>query len=677
MKKKVCCLFIIISINVFAQKDSLMRIKLEPIVIKASRLSEKNIQLPISISSINIQKNQDSKQQLSFNEYLNGVPGLFALNANNFSQDLRVSIRGFGARSAFGIRGVKIIVDGIPETTPDGQGQIDNLSLSIIKDIEIIRGPSSSLYGNASGGVISINTLDNFDKNFIKLGFTGGSYGMNLFQSTVGLKARQTNYIINVSKTKTGGYRQQSGFENYNFNLRILHQFSVSSKINMHLNYTDSPFAEDAGGLTIEELTLDREQARQRNVDFKTEEAIKQFKVGASYYHKFNTVVFNTYAFYAMRDFYGLLPFEFGGIVDLNRNYFGSGSNFTFDQNFNNSTNKLQIGYDLAIQEDDRMRFRNLEGDQGEVTLNQRESFSSFALFALDHFKIGKFFIRTGIRYDSNVLKARDKFFENGDGSGRLQLNALNANLGFNYKLNEKNHVFAVFSTSFETPALSELSSNPSSEGGFNENLKAQKATNFEIGYKLQNRQTQAEVVLFYIKTKDDLVPFELEAFPDRTFFRNAGSTKRKGIEISYVQQLAKYVKMSTSYTYSDFKYDTYQSPSGNFNNNQLPAIPKHMAAIFINYEHKNGINLELKSQYVGSLYTNDSNSVQDMAYNIFNLNCRYYLNTNHVRFIPFIGINNLFDTKYNDNIRINAFGGRYYEPAPGFNFFGGLKVLF
>lgn len=678
MKKKVVCLCIVfLTMNILAQQDSLKRIKLEPVILKASRISENDIRLPIAISSIAVEKTQNGKQQLSFNEYLKGVPGLFALNANNFSQDLRISIRGFGARSAFGIRGIKIIVDGIPETTPDGQGQIDNLSLSIIKNIEVIRGPSSALYGNASGGVISINTLDNFDNNFVKVGFTGGSYGMHLFQTTAGLKAKQTNYIFHASKIKTVGYRKQSGFENYNMNLRMLHQFSESSKLNFQLNYTNSPYAEDAGGLTIEELNTNREQARQRNVDFKTEEAIKQFKAGASFYHKLDKVIFNTYGFYATRDFYGLLPFEFGGIVKINRNYYGAGSNFTFQQNLNNAINKFQIGYDLAVQEDDRMRFRNLEGTEGAITFNQKESFASFGLFVLDHFTFGDFLIRTGVRYDSNVLKAKDRFLSNGDDSDRIRLNAINPNLSFNYKINEKNYVFAGFSTSFETPALSELSSNPSSEGGFNKSLKAQKATNYEVGYKLRRQHSKAEIVLFYIRTSNDLVPYELEAFPDRTFFRNAGSTNRKGIEISFVQQIVKNIHIRTSYTFSDFKYDSYDTPSGNFNHKQLPAIPKHMAYASINYELKNGLSIKIKTQYVGSLYTSDSNSVEDNGYSLVNFNLGHKLNTKHITLLPFLGINNLFDTKYNDNIRINAFGGRYYEPGPRFNIFGGLKVIF
>jgi len=678
MIRKIIWFWILCSLqNIFGQNDSIQAVKLEPIILKVSRISEKNVQIPMSISRLEFEKNNDIRQQLSFNEYLSGAPGIFTLNANNFSQDLRVSIRGFGARSAFGIRGIKILVDGIPETTPDGQGQIDNLNLAIIKNIEIIRGPSSALYGNASGGVISINTLDNISQNFMKVGLNIGSYQMRQYQVAFGLKGKNTNYIFQGNKISTDGYRKQSGFENYNFNLRMLHQFSPSSKLNFHLNYTNSPNAEDSGGLTIEEVMVDRKQARQRNVDFKTKEVIDQFKIGANFTHQWNRVTLNSYGFYSFRDFYGLLPFEIGGGVKLKRNYAGNGSSLTFQQYFNKASNKLQLGYDLAIQEDQRERFRNLEGVMGEKTFGQKESFYSLGFFVLDHFSIGKFLISTGLRYDRDRLKNEDKFLSDGDNSGEISLNSVNPSVGFNFMLNNKNAIYTGFSTSFETPTLSELSSNPSAGGGFNEVLRGQKARNYEVGYKFDSKIKQFEFAFFYIETDNDLVPYELEEFPDRTFYRNAGSTSRKGIEISFQSKITENLNVKSSYTFSDFKYSSYQTISGSFDGNTLPGIPKHLAFVSFDYQNKTGLSLRVQTQYVGNLYNNDANNVTVDGYSVVNFNSGFELKTKSITFLPFLGINNLFDTKYNDNIRINAFGGRYYEPAPGINIFGGVRLIF
>jgi iron complex outermembrane receptor protein len=657
-----------------AQQDSISQ-ALDSVVIKSYKIETLKEKLPASITAKDFTLSQNSRQQLSFNDYLIDIPGVFALNATNYSQDLRVSIRGFGARSSFGIRGVKILVDGIPETTPDGQGQIDNLNLGAIKNIEVIRGASSVLYGNASGGVISINTLDTVDENYINFGITGGNFGMQQYQFSTGLKTDKTNFLLQGNHLKTDGYRDFSGFENTNFNARIFHSFSNRSKLNLVLNYTNSPFAQDAGSLNEDALKEDRRGARQRNVDFDTEETIQQFKIGANFKYKLSQLTkFNTYAFFATRDFYGKLPFEFGGIIDLNRYYYGHGSSIDFYTKKENLSNKIQLGYDLAFQNDLRQRFRNLEGNQGDKTLDQNEIFNSFGVYALDQLEINKWLLSAGLRYDANVLKAEDNFLDNGNDSDTINLNAINVSFGVNYNLKDNHYVFGNISTSFETPVLNELSSNPFTEGGFNQGLEAQKATNYEIGYKLNSKTTQAELVVFYITTQNDIVPLELE--DGSAFFRNAGSSNRQGLELSVTNKFTEQFKVNGTYAYSDFRYGDYTTNNGSFNGNALPAIPQHRLSLNSTYQTKKGLFIQLQGSHVGSLYTNDSNTVKDDAYTVLNLRLKQSIMFKNLTLIPFVGINNLLDQTYNDNIRINAFGGRYFEPAAGANIYGGLRLL-
>ncbi|MBT8309697.1 MAG: TonB-dependent receptor, partial [Flavobacteriaceae bacterium] len=529
---------------------------IDSVIITATRLQESQLAIPLSTTKLNFSETQFIRQQLSFQEYLNEVPGLFSLNANNYSQDLRISLRGFGSRSAFGIRGIKLLVDGIPETTPDGQGQLDNLNLGIIEDIEVIRGPSATLYGNASGGIISIRTMNTVKKPFFEGDISIGNYGFQKYQILHGFRRNNTSFILQGNYTNTDGYRDQSGFSNYNFDAKMAHRFSENSKLNLLLNYTNSPYAEDAGGLTLDELNANRRQARQRNVDFKTEESVEQLKIGSSYELNIDQKSnFSTYGFFASRNFNGKLPFEFGGVIDLQRNYFGNGSSFEFKT----GENRLQVGYDWAIQNDNRKRFRNLNGEQGNMTLDQLEQFSNLGIYLLDHWTLDKLLIRVGVRYDINKLEAVDDFLNNGDASGEIKLNAFNPSVGVTYRLNSKQSLFTGFSTSFETPTLSELSADPTGTGGFNEELEAQKARNFELGIKSKNENQSFEAVVFYIKTDDDLVPYELAQFPDRTFYRNAGSTKRKGLELSYINDLGNNLRLSAGYTYSHFRYDSYE----------------------------------------------------------------------------------------------------------------------
>lgn len=666
----------LIAFRLEAQVDSLKTETLPEVTLQASRIVATKLSIPISVTTIDVIDIKDMSQQLSLNDYINVVPGLFALNANNFSQDLRVSIRGFGARSSFGIRGVKIMVDGIPETTPDGQGQIDNLNLGAIEKMEIISGPSSTLYGNASGGVINILTKSNIESNYLKLASTFGSYDLKQYQIQGGVKFNNTGILLQGTNTYTDGYREQSGFESTNVNLRVKQGFSKRSELNILINYSDSPFAGDAGGLTLEEVNEDRRQARSRNVDFRTAETVSQFKLGANYSYTGIKSDFTSYGFFSNRDFYGLLPFEFGGIVKLDRVYYGIGSSYSIKSKYQRHENTFQLGYDFGKQEDDRSRFRNLAGDQGDKTLDQTESFTSFGIYALNHWRNGKLFIRSGIRYDHNKIEVEDLFLSNGDQSGDIVLETFNPSIGFSYEFSKTNYVYTNFSTSFETPVLSELSANPTDEGGFNKTLDPQKARNFEIGYKMNSKKFSTEIALFYINTKDDIVPYELEQFPDRTFYKNAGETIRKGIEFNYEMLLNKKLDMNLGYTFSNFKYEDYTTPNGDYKGNYLPGIPKHMGSLIINYRDSDGFQLRLTNRYVGALFTNDQNLVEDDGYLVANLNIGHSFSLGALELKPFLGVNNLFDTKYNDNVRINAFGGRYYEPAPELHVYGGIRLL-
>lgn len=658
-----------------SQADSTKTQTLPEIFIKSSRIIEAKQQLPLAITLLDIKETKEVLQQLSFNDYISSVSGLMALNANNFSQDLRVSIRGFGARSAFGIRGVKLIVDGIPETTPDGQGQIDNLNLAAIEKIEIIKGPSSTLYGNASGGVINVFTQNTFENDYIKTGLTFGNYNLRRYQVNAGFRLKKTKLIVQETNTKTNGYRQQSGFKSDNLNFRLLHDISNKTKLNLQLNYTESPYAEDAGGLTLDELLDDRKQARTRNVDFKTEESINQFKLGTSINHKWSNNTLNAYGFFSNRNFYGLLPFENGGIVDLGRNYYGIGSNYSIKKTNENLQNTFQFGFDLAQQIDNRKRFNNLNGSQGDKALDQKEQFGTIGFYALNHLKINKFLLRFGIRYDTNYIEVKDALLENKNQSGDINLNAFNPSLGLSFAINKNQSLYTNYSTSFETPVLSELSAVESDEGGFNTLLEPQKALNIEVGYKVKNKVFSAEMALFYILTKDDITSYEIDLFPGRTFYRNAGKTKRKGLELSGRINISPKILMNATYSFSDFKYDTYSTTNGNFDDNQLPGIPKHMASLSWMYKNDSGLKIRIGNQYIGKLYAEDSNITNVKGYIKTDLNIGYEKSLGGLKLSPFIGVNNLFNVAYNDNIRINAFGGRYYEPAPKMNVFGGLRL--
>ncbi|WP_038598941.1 TonB-dependent receptor family protein [Dokdonia sp. MED134] len=660
----------------YSQTGAIPEQTIDTVIIQSTRIQSTLDRIPAAVSVIKTVPQDATRQQLSLQEYVQGVPGVFTQNVTNFAQDLRVSIRGFGARSSFGIRGIKLIVDGIPETTPDGQGQLDNLTLGIIDRIEVIKGPSSSLYGNASGGVIDIKTRSYDSENLgteIKVG--AGAFGFQNYQATAAIGDSLASYIFHANYIQSDGYRDQSGFEQINTNFKGRFALADSLYLTTILNYTDAPQADDPGGLTLEEVNTNRRQARDRNQLFKTGEAISQLKVGASLEWLINKKSsFTTYGFYSNRLFDGLLPFENGGIVDLNRNYMGQGAAYRYTKGHNT----LQVGYDFAFQNDRRRRFQNLEGEQGDLSLSQKEKFTNLGVYLTDHFNIDKWLFTAGARFDYNKLSADDDFLSDGDDSGSVTLNSFNPSVGVSYAFAKAFIPFVNASTSFETPSLSEVSTSPDGLSGFNENLAPQKATSVEVGVKgaLSNK-LRYQVTTFSINTRDDLVPFELEAFPDREFYRNAGKTNRLGVEVEGQYAFSKNLQARASYTYSDFTYDEFTVGDADYAGNALPGIAKHMSTLGLLYDTEAGFSARVSANFIGSQFAQDSNDTAIDGYELVNVQLSYQTLFREIQIKPYLGINNALDQEYTDNVRINAFGNRFYEPAPGFTMYGGVILNF
>lgn len=666
----------LLTISLSAQIDSTETYELTSVTVKATRFETEDIKSPLAVTSLSKSFIQRGQSQLSVNESLDAIPGLFALNGNNFAQDLRVSIRGFGARSAFGIRGVKILVDGIPESTPDGQAQVDNLDLGVLESIEVVRGPSSGLYGNASGGVISFETQNPTATPFFEARVAAGSYGLQQYQLKTGQQKGKFGYVLHGTHVRTDGYRQNSGMKNTILNGKFNFQLNDQSKLSLLVNYANSPQADDPGGVNLEQAESDRKSARDRNLLFQGGETVKQGRIALIYDTKLSdNQQLQFKAWHSTRDFANKLPFQGGGLVEFKRGFSGVNGNYQLDSQLGNMPYRLKVGLDLQNQADDRMRFDNLEGTKGDMALDQKEEFLSFGSFLIQELSLSeKFTAMLGLRYDIIRLKATDNFTSDGDQSGSSSLNNFNPTFGLVYSVSDAVNIYGNVSTSFETPTLGELSNNPSGAGGFNSILEPQEATNYEIGIKgIVDNKLRYEIALFNIDVKNEIVPFELEDFPGRTFYQNAGSTDRKGIETSFTYSITKGLNAFLNYTYSDFKYASFRS----FDGNQLPGIPKHSTFFALNYTRQNGLFGSLQVRNVGELFAKDDNSVAVEGYSVVNLKLGYRKDLAKGHIEPFFGVNNLLNTKYYDNVRLNAFGGRFYEAAPEVNFYGGVKVYF
>ena len=654
-------ILVIFTVSLEAQDSLKQKISLKEITLDAVRIKTPKRTIPFAISHRSFKADQLGLAQNSLQDYLTTVPGLYAQNSQNFAQDLRISIRGFGARSGFGIRGIQLIVDGIPETTPDGQGQLDNLPLGLIQSLSVLRGPASSFYGNASGGVIHINTLEGFEDNFIRLRLQGGSFGSRNFAATIGLKNNKTKAVFYQNRSESDGYRNHSKYKQQVFNARVWHDLSESSQIRWQFNYTNSPYAYDAGGINIEMVKENTKQARPQNETYKTYETINHLKTGLQWKKKINdNLSLDSYAFYAHRDFVGRLPFGFGGFVDLKRDYYGLGTAMEYKPK---NHHRMQLRFSLADQKDHRQRFNNLNGLSGESTLDQDELFFNYSLSFLDELEWDFGLLRLGLRYDYQRLSTKNEWDE-------VKLNSLNPSFGFTYTQLGNNVLFISYTSSFETPTLNELSANPSGNKGFNPNLSPSKAHNFELGWRFTTPQNKLETTIYTINTQNEILPYELADFPDRDFYRNAGSTTRRGIELFWEHRRGPWEWMA-SYNYASIKFDNYVLRDKNLSGNKLPGVPEQQFTASLKYNFLGGWGTALQSQYSGNLYADDAN--QTMVEDYFLVNFRLWKSLDKISF--FCGINNLLDKTYFDNIRINAYGKRYYEPAPMRNFYLGITL--
>ena len=644
-------------------------ITLKEVALEAPKLKTSRFKMPSSISSLNLIPLQGFQQQLSLQEYLRAVPGLFSLNSNNYAQDLRLSIRGFGSRAAFGIRGVKLIVDGIPETTPDGQGQVDNLPLGILRQLEVLRGPSASLYGNAAGGVVYLNTLDSLQGETIIFRATMGSYAYQNYQLTTQIGGKKTTALVHLNRTTTYGFRKFSRLEQNIFNAKIKHELSSRSRVSFQMNYTNSPKAEDPGGLKLEETEVDFMQARGRNVEYNTFEKIDQFKIGFRWEQQWGSHWdLDSYAFYSFRDFYGKLPFENGGIIDLFRNYYGLGTRLTYKETQEQFTHRWQLGIENSSQRDQRERFLNLKGNQGDSVFSQEERFGNFGVSLLDELQWEKVLIRTGLRYDYQTLGVNTD-------TENQEYTVLNPSIGLSYAIAKNQRVFVNFSTSFETPTLSELSANPSGEEGLNLDLNPSKAINYELGWKCQTALAYFEATSFYIQSSNEILPYELEDFPGRSFYRNVGATIRYGLELAATLQWNQWA-FQASLTQAQYQFDQENEADG-LDGKSLPGIPNSQLFFQLDYTSQADWKWVLSGEHIGSFYADNTNSVEIKNFQKVQFQAQKTVSLSWSEFDFFAGINNLLNTTYFDNIRLNAFGGRFYEPAPGRNFYLGTRFNF
>ena len=670
--------------------------ELSDVTVTSTRVEKSVFKVPAAVSAVQQDDIQLGRQQLGLDESLVNVPGLFFQDRYNFSQDLRVSIRGFGARANFGIRGVRIYADDIPSTLPDGQGGVDDIDLGSAQRIEVLRGPSSSLYGVSSGGVINIYTEDGPETPFAQGRVGYGSYDFQNYQLKAGGQYERLNYFLNASHLFFEGFRDHSEVENNGVNSKFRFDIDPTSNLTLVLNAIDSPLANDPGGLTAAEVAANRKQAAPNNLRFDAGEEVEQQKAGLVYRKQFlekHALTLRNY--YVWREFANKLPatpptaLTNDALVEFDRFFFGGGAQYTYTDSFFGHRNRFTAGVDVDSQEDDRRRFTNLFGGiKGVLRFDQTENVLSHGFYLQDEFAIlDNLEITAGARHDVVEFEVDDHFLSNGDDSGDVDFDETSPMIGLLWSPLEEINLYGNISTAFETPTTTEFANpaNGGTAGGFNPTLGPQTATNYEIGVKgLVGGKVRYDLAVFTIDVKDEIVQFSIPGAPaGRSFFTNAADSARNGVEAAIEWQLFPGFTFRGAYTYSDFEFDEFRStaacsaPGGNCNGKEIPGVPEHQFHGELSYFHPSGFYAIFDVLHVGEFFADNANSVVNEDYHVANVRVGRDFSFGNWELSPYLGINNLFDEEYNGNVRLNAAVGRFFEPAAGTNVYGGLTARY
>ncbi len=665
-------------------KDSLTVYTLPPAVVSVTRSNPPINRIPQAVQLVEKDEISRARPTWGLDEALVTVPGVYAANRYNFSLDQRISIRGFGARSAFAVRGVKVLVDGIPQTLPDGQGQLTNLELGAADRIEVLRGSASALFGNAAGGVISIWTDPTAPQNVrqdVRVLF--GTFDRDLnrnwskWQSSTSFRVGSGSALVTVSRLDYAGQRQHSNADFRNLNSRWHFPLANGWSLAATADFGWDPRADNPGALRANEMALNRDSAAGLNIAKVAGKDVTQGQGGVTLRREFtgggeaSLVVFGI-----IRSLKNPTTFAY---IDLGRVDYGARFSVSRPLPLGSLEHRLTAGVDYQRQRDDRKNFGNNAGQSDNLpTLDQLEHVTEVGPFVQSALQVTPHISVTGgLRYDWVNFQADDRLITptNPDDSGRRLMQALSGSIGVAVTPSDAVTVYGNIGTSFETPTTTELTNRPSGAGGFNPTLEPQKATNYEIGVRgdVAGRLNYS-VALYDADVRGELIQFPVPADTNgRVFYQNAGTSRHRGVEVGAQLEMASGLTLTTSWTYSDFRYTRYLALAGR----ALPGIPQHWLHFLLQGRPAFGRGswVEVEETHSSGYLVSDANNTRTSPWWTTNVRVGWDGTVGSVRLNPFLGFNNVFNRSYVGSVVINASNGRYYEPAPGRNMYVGFSL--
>ena len=662
---------------------------LDTVVISGRRTREPSFDVPAAISAVNRAAIESAGPQVSLAEVLNRVPGISVLNRNNESQDLQLSIRGFGARSTFGIRGVKVLVDGIPATMPDGQGQVSNVSMGSVGRIEVLRGPLAQLYGNAAGGVVRIVTQDDALVPTATVTAARGRFGLR----KIGVKASTSTpgygLTIEGADLRTDGFRPHSESKRRQLNARWQTQASDDTHVSVVLNALDQPLSKDPLGLTATQFrSRDRgsQPAYLAALAQDPRKTVRQEQLGATLEHRLGEATELSASLYiGSRQLANALsipiaaqgsPTSSGGIVDFDRSYGGGSLQGAHRVALGDGRFlKLNAGVEMETYREDRQGYVNTRGQRGDLKRDEVNTVRSTDVFVQAAYDLtAQWTLTAGARHSDVRFKSDDRYITAGnpDDSGRRDFNAINPVAGLAWKATPNLNLYANVGRGFETPTFNELSYRPNGLTGLNTALKASRSRHAEIGGKWKIADAQRlDVAIFDIRTDDEIVVDANSG--GRSTFRNAGRTSRRGVEVAHEAQLGDTLHSVVSLTALRARFDdSFTSGSGAAAvpvraGNRLPGTPnRHLYAelAWSPAQAWGGFTGAAEFVHTGRLYVNDANSDATSTSTVFNLRASWRQQVGGWQFSELIRIDNVANRYYAGSVIVNEGNGRFFETA-------------
>lgn len=649
-------------------------VSLDPLRVTVTRMSALLERLPFSVSVATLDA-PVAGRGTSLAEVVGGMPGVLVQDRRNFSLGDRVTIRGVGARSQFGVRGVHVVVDGIPLTLPDGQSALGNLDLASAGRVEVIRGPASALYGNAAGGVIRVRTREPGAAPLAaSSGVTTGSHGFLGTRLEASGRTGRVGWLAALRRVETDGFREYAAAESWSANLVGRYAAAPATELSGVFNVARLPFAENPSSLDRETARTAPRTVRPFIVDQGAGETNTQVQTGLSVTHRMDEGRELTAAAWGLhRSVWNPIP---AAIIDLSRHAVGVRAAFR--------GTGYAVGIDGALQDDERVEFEN-EGRQGDeravagaLELEQRERVLGVGPFGQVTLDVApKWSLTLAGRYDIAAFDASDRKLDDGDDSGARTFTRFSPMAGVAFRPTADATAYANFSTAFETPTTSELSNDPGGAGGFNDELAPEVLRSLEAG--VRGRFPAANVsygFAAYLGDVDDaIVPFQ--GAGEEVFFRNAGRASRDGIEVEVDWTPDPRFELSLAYTFQDFVFEEFTTDQGDISGRREPGVPRHRVMAGLRLRLPSGLGAELDASWVDAFPVDDANRFTNWAHRVVDLRFTWDGRSGGLRPRPFIALNNLFDERHNDSVVPNAFGDRYYEPAPGREVVAGLRVEF